>query len=76
MPEEPKKKSGISTPAKVVAISAALILLGIGLCSGGGFSLEGTSTPAAQVGTFAFFAGVAGFIIGIIWWFIHLITKS
>ena len=74
--EEPPKKSGISTPAKVVAISAALILLGIGLCSGGGFSLEGTSSTAAQIGTFLFFAGVAGFIVGVLWWFIHLITKN
>ena len=62
-------------PAKVVAVSAALILVGIGLCSGGGFSLEGTSTMAAQIGTFAFFAGVLGFVVGVLWWLIHVISK-
>jgi hypothetical protein len=74
--EEPKKKSGISTPAKVVAISAALILLGLGLCSGGGFSLEGTSSTAAQIGTLAFLAGVAGFVVGVLWWLIYIISKK
>ena len=76
MTEEPRKKSGISTPAKVVAISAGLILLGIGLCSNGGFSLEGTSTIAGQIGTVAFFAGVLGFVVGVLWWLIHVISSK
>jgi hypothetical protein len=72
--EEPEKKSGIGVPAKVVAISAALILLGIGLCSNGAFSLEGTSTMAGQIGTVAFFGGLLGFIVGVIWWFISKVV--
>jgi hypothetical protein len=76
LPEEPRKKSKISTPAKVVAISAVLILLGLGLCSGGGFSLEGTSSIAAQIGIIAFFGGVLGFVVGVLWWFIHVVSKT
>ena len=76
LPEESKKKSGISTPAKVVAISAGLILLGLGLCSGGGFSLEGTSTIAAQIGIIAFLGGVLGLAVGVLWWLIHVISDK
>ena len=76
MTEGPTKKSGISTPAKVVAISAAFILLGLGLCSGGGFSLEGTSTIAAQIGIIAFLGGVLGFAVGALWWLIHVISSK
>jgi hypothetical protein len=71
--DEHDKKSGFSAPAKLVAISAALVLLGFGLCSGGGFSLEGTSTITAQIGTLAFFGGLLGFVAGVIWWFIYKI---
>jgi hypothetical protein len=74
--EEPKERLGISTPAKVVAGSAGLVLLGIGLCSGGGFSLEGTSSVAAQIGTLSFFVGVAGFVVGVLWWFIYMVSKK
>ena len=76
LPERRKNKSRVSTPAKVVAISVGLILLGIGLCSGGGFSLEGTSSVAAQIGTSAFFAGVAGFVVGVLWWLIHIVSDK
>jgi hypothetical protein len=74
--EEPKKKSRLSTPAKVTAISVVSMLLGIGLCSGGGFSLEGTSTIAAQIGILAFLGGVVGFVVGVLWWLISVVSNK
>ena len=75
MPEEMKKKSPLSAPAKVLAGSAALVLLSIGLCSAGHFSLEGQSSPLANAGVVAFFGGLFGGFVSIIWLIIAAITR-
>jgi hypothetical protein len=75
MPDEVKKKSPLSTPAKVLAGSVVVVLLGIGLCSVGHFNLEGESSPLANAGVIAFFGGIFGGIIGFIWLVIAAITR-
>jgi hypothetical protein len=74
--EEPKKKSRFSAPAKLIAVAAASIVLGIGLCSAGGFNFEGASSTTANIGTFAFFGGLLALAIGVLWWFIALIAGA
>jgi hypothetical protein len=74
--EEPAKKSRISTPAKLIAISAALILVGFGLCALGGINLEGPSSATTSIGTVAFLSGVGGFLVGVLWWLVAVISGS
>jgi hypothetical protein len=75
MPDENKKKSPLSAPAKVLAGSVVAVLLSIGLCSVGHFNLEGESSPLANVGVVVFFGGIFGGIIGFIWLVIAAITR-
>lgn len=70
--EEPIKKSGWRTPAKVIAVSAVMMLLGFGLCTAGGFNLEGSNTVTTNFGVVLFLLGVLGFAIGFFWWLIAI----
>ena len=74
--EEPQKKTGWLTPGKLIAITAAMILLGIGLCSLGGFNLEGSDTHPFLVGlgTASFWIGLIAFFVGLFWGLVTLIT--
>jgi hypothetical protein len=77
-PEEPKKKARWHAPVKLIAISAVSILLGCGLCSVGGLRLEGDSIHPVVVGigTAAFWGGILGLGVGVLWWLIALISSS
>ena len=68
MPDEIKPKSRLTAPAMTIGASALAVLLSIGLCSMGHFSFEGqSSSPLANAGVIAFFAGIFGGFVGIIW---------
>jgi len=67
MPDEVKPKSRLRAPAILIGTSALAVLLSIGLCSVGHFNLEGQSSPLANIGVLAFFAGIFGGFAGIIW---------
>jgi hypothetical protein len=75
---EPKKLENVRwrAPVKLIAASAVSILLGIGLCSAGGFNLEGSDAHPAVVvmGAIAFWGGVLGFVIGVLWWLMALVS--
>jgi hypothetical protein len=75
MPDEVNKKSPLRVPAMVLAGSAVAVLLSIGLCSAGHFSLEGQSSPLANAGVVAFFGGLFGGFVSIIWLIIAAITR-
>jgi hypothetical protein len=72
---EPRQKSRFKTPGILIAVSAALILLGIGLCSAGGINFEHDSTHPFIVGTgtAAFWGGIFGFVVGVLWWLAALV---
>jgi hypothetical protein len=72
--EAPKQKKRWQAPLITLAISVVSILIGCGLCSVGGFSLEGTNSATANAGTVAFFLGIAGLLIGLLWLIIALIV--
>jgi hypothetical protein len=67
MPDEIKPKSRLKAPAMLIGASALAVLLSIGLCSVGHFNLEGQSSPLANAGVIAFFAGIFGGFVGFIW---------
>jgi hypothetical protein len=72
----PKKKAKWRAPVMVIAASAAMMLLGCGLCSAGGLSLEGSDTypVVVSIGTVAFWAGVLGFVVGVLWWLVAIVS--
>lgn len=74
--DELKKKPRWRTPVRLIAVSAVLMLVGCGLCGAGGFSLEGSDTHPVVVGigTVAFWGGVLGFGVGVLWWVIALVS--
>jgi hypothetical protein len=74
--EEPTKKPRWHAPVRLIAVSAVLMLVGCGLCSAGGFSLEGTDTHPVVVGfgAVAFWSGLAGFFAGVLWWLVALVS--
>jgi hypothetical protein len=72
---ETQNKSRFKGPTILLAISAALVLLGGGLCTVGGFTLEGTNTLTTNIGMATFWPGTAGLCIGVLWWLIALITR-
>jgi hypothetical protein len=74
--DEPKKKARWLAPVKLIAVSAVLILLGCGLCSVGGLSLEGSDTHpiVVGIGTIAFWGGVLGFGVGVLWWLVAIVS--
>ncbi len=76
--EEPKKKARWHAPVKLIAISAVSILLGCGLCSAGGLRLEGDNIHPVVVGigTVAFWGGLLGFGVGVLWWLVAIIAGS
>ncbi|HZL28645.1 MAG TPA: hypothetical protein VFC39_19125 [Acidobacteriaceae bacterium] len=68
MPDEIKRKSRLRAPAMLIGASALAVLLSLGLCSVSHFNLEGqSSSPLANAGVIAFFAGMIGGFVGIIW---------
>ncbi len=74
--EQPAKKSRLSAPIKLIAASAVSVVLGIGLCSVGGFNLEGSNTLTTQFGIVAFFGGLLGLGVGIVWLFVAYLMNS
>jgi hypothetical protein len=74
--QQPAKKSRLRAPGIFLAASAVSVLLGIGLCSGGGFNLEGTNSAIGNVGVFAFFLGILGIVIGFLWLIIAAIAGA
>jgi hypothetical protein len=76
-PAAERKKKRWHAPVKLIAISAVSILLGCGLCSVGGFNIEHDSTYPVVVGfgTAAFWGGVLGFFVGVLWWLIAIVAN-
>jgi len=74
---QPEPKSRLKAPAKLIAISVASILLGIGLCSVGGLNFEGDNAHPAivAIGALAFWGGVVSFGIGVFWGLISLVSR-
>jgi hypothetical protein len=74
--DEPKKKARWRAPVIVMAVSAVLMVLGCGLCSAGGLRIEGDNVHPIVVsfGTVAFWGGVLGFGVGVIWWLVALVS--
>jgi len=77
-PEKTRKKARWHAPVKLIAISAVLVLLGCGLCSAGGLNLEGSDTHpiVVGIGTVAFWGGVLGFGVGVLWWLVAIVFGS
>ena len=74
--KEPKKKTRWHAPVKLIAISAVSILLGCGLCSAGGFNLEGSNTVTTNFGMAFFWFGALAFLVGVLWWLVAIIASS
>jgi hypothetical protein len=74
--EEPKKKARWRVPVIVIAVSAVLMVLGVGLCDAGGLRIEGSDTypVVVGIGAVAFWGGVMGFGVGVIWWLVALVS--
>jgi hypothetical protein len=63
---EQRKKTGL--PAKLVAISVAGLLVGIGLCgAGSGIKNEGVSEAFFVAGAICFWTSCLLFFVGLVW---------
>ena len=73
---QPKPKSRFKVPGILIAISAALALLGCGLCSAGGmrFDQDSVYPVVVDIGAIAFWGGILGFGVGVLWWLVALIA--
>jgi len=76
--EEPKKKARWHAPVKLIAISAVSILLGCGLCSAGGmrFDQDSVHPVIVNIGVVAFWGGLLGLGVGVLWWLVAIIASS
>ena len=76
--EEPKKKARWHAPVKLIAISAVSILLGCGLCSAGGmrFDQDSVHPVIVNIGIVAFWGGILGLGVGVLWWLVAIIASS
>jgi hypothetical protein len=73
---DPEPRSRFKTPAIVLAISAALVILSIGLCSAGRWQFDGPSSPVGDAGFYCFFAGLFGGVVSVLWLLIALVSNS
>lgn len=70
MPDpQPVPRSRFKSPLILLAVSAFSILLSIGLCNVGGFSLEGSGKYPVLVnlGVITFLGGIVGGGVSILW---------
>jgi hypothetical protein len=69
LPNEPEEQPAKIhfTPAKLIAISAILAILGFGLCASG-FSVGDNDSWRMTIGSSGFYIGMLGITIGAIWW--------
>jgi uncharacterized membrane protein len=73
---QPGPKSRFKAPGILIAISAALALLGCGLCSAGGMRIDQDSVHPVivDIGTIAFWLGILGFAGGVLWFLVEVIA--
>ena len=61
---------GANLPAKIIAVSAAGILLGLGFC-GAGLSNQNNLSFLVTFGVISFWASILGMIVGFLGWIIN-----
>jgi hypothetical protein len=71
-----QQRSGVRTPAIVIAISAAGLLLSLGLCgAGGALSHHGISGFLFASGVVVLFASIVGVVVGVLWLILAVILN-